>query len=226
MPVRTDHPPQGLGTVFDKMKRLLFYLPIFACSFLTGCGSDKETPETGSGSAGETGKQYALLDLYDQNGIRGIVYSVSEDGRHGSIVSLEEGADYWMQKNFFPVQTVSPSDGLLNFRIVQDIPGWEEILPAFKWCNDLNEGGETIWYLPARNELKLLWQTYDSNREAFNEALTEHGGTAITDERYWSSTESEQNGKYWADTVHFTTGQIDGYVRDWAHFHIRAIHKF
>ena len=40
-------------------------------------------------------KTYKVGDLYDENGKKGIVYEVSADGKHGKIVSLEEGYERW-----------------------------------------------------------------------------------------------------------------------------------
>ena len=48
--------------------------------------------------------------------------------------------------------------------------------PAFELCENLNRHGHSDWYLPARNELNVLY----TNRAAI-------GG--FTTEWYWSSTE-------------------------------------
>lgn len=41
------------------------------------------------------------------------------------------------------------------------------VYPAAHWCNNLNIGGKTDWYLPARDELELCWRnlkpTIDAN---------------------------------------------------------------
>jgi hypothetical protein len=52
--------------------------------------------------------------------------------------------------------------------------------PAFKLCEELNYGGHTDWYLPAREELHLLFK----NKSAI-------GNFNNTD--YWSSTENENS---------------------------------
>ncbi len=52
---------------------------------------------------------------------------------------------------------------------------------AFKLCKDLTDGGFSDWYLPARNELDVLWQ----NQTAINA----NAAGNFTVSEYWSSTE-------------------------------------
>jgi hypothetical protein len=66
--------------------------------------------------------------------------------------------------------------------------------PAFKWCIEHGEG----WFMPSSTELQWLWDTasggthnYDSEAmKAFNKAITDNGGTAISEDYYMSSNET------------------------------------
>lgn len=55
--------------------------------------------------------------------------------------------------------------------------------PAFKLCKDLTDGGYTDWYLPARDELVLLWK----HKDAIDASAA---GAFAAGEYYWASTES------------------------------------
>lgn len=70
------------------------------------------------------------------------------------------------------IPTDSFEDGKINDAQIAD----SSTFPAFKICKDLDYGGHTDWYLPARMELEILWL----NRAAI-------GG--FTTGSYWSSSE-------------------------------------
>ncbi len=71
--------------------------------------------------------------------------------------------------------------------------GTSTVYPAAHWCNNLNIGGKTDWYLPARDELELCWRnlkpTADANYTTANrpasatpnyQNLGSYGGTEAT----------------------------------------------
>ena len=79
----------------------------------------------------------------------------------------------------------SETDGEYNTNIIQQIPGYETLYPAFKAVPDLNVNGVTGWYLPAVNELIELY----------------NNGINFTN--YWSSTEYDSrraNYHYYGDS--------------------------
>jgi hypothetical protein len=57
---------------------------------------------------------------------------------------------------------------------------------AAKICKDYNAGGHTDWYLPALEEVGLIYEHMFS----INRGLTSAGATRIDYEYYWTSTES------------------------------------
>ena len=69
--------------------------------------------------------------------------------------------------------------------------------PAKTWVSSLGSG----WYLPSIDELSLLFQ----NRYHANKGLSNVSGTLISNNNYWSSTESTaSNALYFT----FTSGYI------------------
>jgi len=125
---------------------------------------------------------YSVGDLYSQNGKEGIVFWITDNGRHGKIASLEGEYDHdqWStegneSEDYVGVETgaTDENDGMANMKKIQSIPGWHEKYPAFAWCADKGDG----WYLPALNELKTMYETIGFDSEDW----------------YWSSTEIDCN---------------------------------
>ncbi|MCL2097408.1 MAG: DUF5036 family protein [Bacteroidales bacterium] len=170
-------------------------------------------------AAGSTSGPYTIGSLYHENGVYGIVYQVTGDGMHGMIVSAHETtATSWSTESI----TTGSSDmanGMNNMNTIKNIAGWEIRYPAFKWCNDLNTGGVSGWYLPARDELNALYQ----NRGAVNITLTQHGGSQLSSNFYWSSSEYVS---YNAWAQYFSNGyQANTYNKD-RPFRVRAVRAF
>ena len=100
---------------------------------------------------------YKIGDYYNDGKKEGVVFEVSEDGKHGKIVSMKQSAkelqwssDATAQKYYTGADNWN--DGLYNMNKIKSISGWEKKYPAFKWCVDMGEG----WYLPAPLELVAI----------------------------------------------------------------------
>lgn len=146
---------------------------------------------------------YKVGDYYDDGVKRGVVFEVSQDGRHGKILSLVQTCLPWAAgKNFgslFHRDTptkqfhglVDVQNGMNNQMAIAQIANWQEKYPAFAWCANLGTG----WYLPAIEELKLF-TTNDRVHEAVNCTLYAKGGTPLdkkgTFSWNWSSTEENK----------------------------------
>lgn len=135
---------------------------------------------------------YEVGDYYDDGTKQGVVFDVWDEGRHGKIVSLDEGKDLnWEFKIFHHwVRTDSQTDGKYNTDKVLARRDTDNF-PAFAWCH--NKGND--WYLPAITELELLLLN-DGVHDAVNKTLARQGGTKLgaSDDKsnylgYWSSTE-------------------------------------
>lgn len=182
-------------------------------------------------------KQYEIGELYDQNGIRGVICQLSDDRQHGLVVSLDEIYLHWSEFRKPDLRLVGAdnrTDGVANMeKVAQYIAAnnlsWDDF-PAFKWCRDKGEG----WYLPAIDELLTIGHNYNggtrvqNNRQArnkFNDALKDAGGKRM--DRlvyYFSSTEMDEKNAY---TTHM--GIEPPYVIEipkYNKFLVRAVHKF
>jgi hypothetical protein len=80
-------------------------------------------------------------------------------------------------------------DGLSNSNAIVGQAGHTS--SAAKLCLDLVSGGQSDWYLPAIDELRLLWH----NRFNVNKSLSTIGGATVlpVNANYWSSSESLNN---------------------------------
>jgi hypothetical protein len=190
-------------------------------------------------------KTYALGDYFDEGGVKGIVFSVQDEGKHGLIVSLSElspnfsNKGYWLRYvghdtewNFL-THAQDMFDGWNNKLKIEDCMRqtgltWDNF-PAFKWCNELGDG----WYMPSYNELLKLFlcfnagQEYGSNSEAqkvFNALLRKAGGKPFSDKFYRSSTEYDLQYAY---SLNFSGWKMDSILlTKRGNALVRAIHKF
>ena len=152
----------------------------------------------GTAASTSSAKVYKVGDYYSENGLQGVVFEVSADGKSGKIVSMKQsGAIAWtMDSNNQnrKIYSTSWEDGALNMPFVKLLPSWQAKFPAFKWCADLG----SRWYLPAYNEVKLFTLD-DAVRDAVNRTLIANGGVKIFEKGsgtgYWSSSEDFENNK-------------------------------
>ena len=137
----------------------------------------------GNGNKTVTGGPYKVGDYYNDGTKEGIVFVVYDGGYHGKIVSLDEETDgLWaliaaVEK---PTGAESKTAGMSNMNKIKKQPNWKTLYPAFAWCASSGSG----WYLPAIDELKLIYQ----NKSIINRRLDERGYCEIQG-YYWSSTE-------------------------------------
>ncbi len=134
---------------------------------------------------------YRVGDYYNDGVREGVVFEVSEDGRHGKIVSMKQAKLQWSSDSIEQKRLIgadSKTDGAYNMVKVKAISGWREKYPVFAWCADLGEG----WYLPSIEELKVFTLN-TAVHDAVNSTLIARGGTKLYDIGewywYWSSTE-------------------------------------
>ena len=162
-------------------------------------------------------KSYRPGDLFDEEGVRGIVISTTDNGRHGLILSLEQSSKRlrWSADSSWATDLLlglsDREDGWNNRRrliewLAEGKLTWEDF-PAFEWCESLGPG----WYLPAVDELRGLWPLCGEtevlekfgNKESYrfsrriSELSQSYGGdklSILTDDRFWwSSTERKDN---------------------------------
>ena len=182
-------------------------------------------------------KEYEIGELYDRDGVKGIVCLLSEDKRHGLVISLDEIYLHWSEFRKPDLRVVGAdnrTDGMDNMeKVARYIEAnglsWDDF-PAFKWCHDKGEG----WYLPAIDELLTIGHTYNGGtrmrndrqaRNKFNGALKDAGGERMDRMVYYfSSTEVDEKS---AHTSHMSIEPP--YVVDipkYNKFLVRAVHRF
>ena len=124
---------------------------------------------------------YKVGDFYDDGKKQGVVFDVSDDGKHGKIISLDVTALRWCSKlDSKSIGVTSKSDGQSNTDIVMSRNDYKNY-PAFVWCREQGED----WYLPSKNELLSLYHV----KNQINKLLRDRCKEMINDNWYWSSTE-------------------------------------
>ena len=197
--------------------------------------SYSNTPTYNTSSNISSGKNYKVGDFYNENGLRGVVFEVSADGKNGKIVNMSESDGGLLWTNIKSEQkrkigTTDQYDGENNMNTVKLLPNWESSYPVFAYCANLGNG----WYLPASEELKLLLLN-DKVHDAVNHTLEANGGKKLSIKKdprwYWSSTEGSyvSSDKITsAKLVRLNYDDIGEHGKDlsYSFTRTRAIHKF
>ena len=149
------------------------------------------TPQVREYRAGDT---YRIGDIVRINGAEGVVFEVTDGGKHGKVVSvkkssetLEWASDKNEQKHLIGAN--NEYNGAYNMAVVKRIADWRYKYPAFRWCADLGEG----WYLPAKSELLAVY----SVKDIVNNALKSRAAGMLC--FYLSSTEEDKYSAWRVD---------------------------
>ncbi len=177
-------------------------------------------------------------DLYDDGNLKGVIVDVTEDGRHGLIISLDEAPEMlaWTadKAKVGALGLDDMKDGRNNMaRLAEHIAAaggqWSDY-PAFEWCRKLGEG----WYLPSINEVLRMAVAFNGgntmvfNRKArveFNRLLSENGGKKLDRMAYYfSSTETDDRQASSLD-MNVTPAKIEPLPKH-TKWRVRAVHRF
>ncbi|MFI3240370.1 MAG: hypothetical protein R3Y22_07270 [Bacteroidales bacterium] len=115
-------------------------------------------------------KQYKVGDIYNNNGIKGIVVIVTNNGEHGLIMSLDGEAAHWSEKNMnHEIKAFHEDDGMKNMLVVENYINengisWDNF-PLFKWARDMGDG----WYIPAKDETLTIMENINGGSLIYNE---------------------------------------------------------
>ena len=181
-----------------------------------------ENLESESAIAEKLLPSFNVLDLYDVDGVKGIVISLDEgsEGKHGWIVSLDEAElEFEIESGDLKLTTGDFNNGANNMKSFLEKDPTLAQYPAAKWCNDKNVNGIEGWVLPAHNTLKLFGELVFATEvsfEAFNSAIENEEGTPLSinhtwnDIQWYSSTSTTRNVK----TITFNP--TDEYYYGWA----------
>ena len=182
--------------------------------------------------------RYGVGDIYDKNGIKGIVAVVYDGGLHGLVFSLDEACLPWCtlhRKKIKKTGATNQHDGMENMRaieryIAENGLSWDDF-PAFKWCREKGEG----WYLPSINELWTAGTMYmggtrvASNRrlrKLYNENMVLAGGKPLSSIMYYHSSTEDRDVRYslFSHMNSETPYTNSGYKAD--DLFVRAVYKF
>ena len=216
--------------------------------------------EKGSTSSGvdeypypKVSRAYSVGDIFNEDGLYGIVIRSTDDGKHGLIMSLDESpvGTVWdaARVTLFYMGLDDREDGWKNMQVLakavdEQRLSWNDF-PAFNYCRTMGDG----WYLPAVNEImsawnlveKIPWNSYSAQRymKDLSEVLTAAGGLPMHrnwfDCTYLSSTEYSATHVYklsYKDrTGHLALGHkqnhwTKGPSSRYVSCVVRAVHKF
>ena len=162
---------------------------------------------------------YKVGDYYNENGKQGVVFEVSDGGRHGKIVSLDEADLRWCTDEQYyagiALGLTDEKNGKANTDKVMQ-RGDKDQYPAFVWCR--NKGAD--WYLPAKDELEAI----HNNKNEINSTLAKYGAQ-LANGLYWSSTEYKDNPGFCAWYVSVGNGST-GYNIKLDYGYVRAVSAF
>ena len=182
---------------------------------------------------------YGIGDIYDKNGIKGVVIMLTDGGRHGLIMSLDEACLPWCnlhrKKQKKAMGASDRHDGMMNMLaiekyIAENNLSWSNF-PAFEWCRAKGEG----WYLPSINEIWSAGTIFlggsrvASNRKArkaFNDNIIVAGGSPLSGIMIYHSSTEDKDARY-ALYSHMNSEPPyinSGYKAD--DIFVRAFHKF
>lgn len=188
-------------------------------------------------AAPQVEKTYEIGDFYNEDGLTGVVCQLSEDRKHGLIISMQEIYLPWStfkKEDFRTVGASDRRDGAQNMKTVETYVAdhnlsWADF-PAFDWCRRQGEG----WYLPAIDELLVIGHLYNGGtrmagdrraRNRFNDSLKDHGGERMDRMVYYfSSTEMDEKNAYTSHMAIDPPYVIE--IPKHNKFLVRAVHKF
>lgn len=199
------------------MKKFLFLFSAMLC--IVACKPENiPDPDPQPEPAPEVNQSaYKIGDLYEKDGVKGLIFKLNADGVSGLIVSLEESQTMLAWSTELVVtNATSRKNGAENCAKIMSIADWSSKYPAFVWCDSLGDG----WYIPSINELKELLLIGSGN--TFKQAIVANKATHFSAGKYLSSTEMDQ---YWAYIVDYDTNMESGNYKQYT-YNVRAIHAF
>lgn len=192
---------------------------ILFCKIWTACNNIQQITDKFVYDGLSTIRKYSENDIYKvgdivrRNGVDGVVFEVSDGGKHGKVVSVQMAINLqWASaEKGCLIGVDDENDGAVNMAKVKQIKDWQEKFPAFAWCANLGDG----WYLPAKEEL-LTMNRHKGVLDAFRSMKV------LTDGYCWSSTE-DNDSCAWRVRVGY--GYASDYVKYYS-LYVRAVSAF
>ncbi|MBO7256530.1 MAG: hypothetical protein J6U71_06400 [Bacteroidales bacterium] len=178
-----------------------------------GSGNQNNPEDTTGGGTPEDTTTYAIGDYIEVGLSKGIVYHIDTTGRHGLMMSLDQGKAAWSTDYEMLTSQggeFSPSDGFYNMQYIKYLENWQERYPAFAWCDQKNVLGLNAWFLPSWNDFEYIYASFD----IINEALIAQGSEPLHAgpmDNYWTSMEMGVMDAY---AFSFYYGELSSYDTD------------
>lgn len=156
-------------------------------------------------------QMYEVGHVYEINGVKGLVYKVSPNQRHGMMISIDcvpaKSAVFCTDKVSFDTVICQSDNGKENFAAIEKYItdnnlSWDNF-PVFQWIKENGKG----WYLPSIKELQevyeVLYETsfvnnrikgQDKKIKPINKEINDNGGTPFG-KKMISSTECKITNK-------------------------------
>ena len=185
-----------------------------SCNYKVRAVAAVPLPKVREFRAGDT---YKIGDIVRRNGVEGIIFEVTDGGKHGKMISVKESSEYlqWSSDTSEQVRLIGANNvynGAYNMATVARIADWRLKYPAFAWCANLGEG----WYLPATEELLTVY----NQKIMIDKALMSRNGGSL---RYcWSSTEYDEFCAWFVRM----TGRVTGNRYKSGSYYVRAVSAF
>lgn len=147
--------------------------------------------------------QYKVGDIYEKDGLKGLVIQVTDGGKHGLLMSLQASGAKWYQKDKetkYATSAFYEDDGMKNMEalatyIKESNKSWSDF-PLFEWARSLGEG----WYIPASDEMIIIRNVMNGgdtevmdvkNIKLLNKTIKKAKGDEFKQKMMFTSTEAD-----------------------------------
>jgi hypothetical protein len=168
----------------------------------------------------KSARVYAPGDKYEEDGVEGVVFYVTDGGTSGYIMSMDETALEWSTENEW-VNCVSTRG---DWHTEDMLKLGADKYPAAKWCADHGDG----WFMPSSKELQWMWDAVSNGTHKFDyefvELYNDKLDDPIVEDYYWSSNETTED---LAEVVVFMENSVVCLSPSkQSKFCVRAVYKF
>lgn len=140
-----------------------YLLVVFGALVLVGCTTTKTIPVQTASTT------YKVGDMYNQNGVTGVVVQVDASGKHGLVMSLQGSKEKWTSDGRFDFETnaFSEEDGQKNMdaiaRYVESGKASWTDFPLMNWARSLGDG----WYIPSKLEALAIMKNMNNGSDSY-----------------------------------------------------------
>lgn len=163
---------------------------------------------------------YAPGDLYDEDGVKGVVFYVTEEGKSGYIMSMDEAYLQWSTENVWANCVAGRGDWNTEDMLKLGANKY----PAAKWCVEHGEG----WFMPSTRELNWMWDAVSNGTHAYNKEFIKLYNDKLDDPigevYYWSSNETSEEMAELVAFMHNSVVCLDPQKTN--KFCVRAVYNF